>query len=355
MSDQNTKVYTPLPPPPTTLQSDPRETLTETELGQYDEVLVHFTKDEYKLPGQDPAMELEEAEKFWLSRECLLRYLRASKWKTDAAIQRLEQTLKWRREFGLYDRIVTTSRVEPEAVTGKEVLFGYDMENRPAFYMFPSRQNTTEAEGQIQFVVWMLERCIDLMSPGVETLDLLINYADKAKGPTMSTSMAVLNILQDHYPERLGLALVINLPFLLNAFYKCISPFIDPITRKKLCFNVDIVKDKTFAPEQAMSKWWGGSQDFEYDHDKYWPALVQLAESRRNSWMDKWRELGGKVGIKEWDYKGAIAVPGNDVAAAVVEEKVVTAAVMEQGVTAFAQEKEITTVVEAKDTTESTA
>ncbi len=73
MSDQNTKVYTPLPPPPTTLESDPRETLTETEQGQYDEVLAHFTKDEYKLPGQDPATELEEAEKFWLSRECLLR------------------------------------------------------------------------------------------------------------------------------------------------------------------------------------------------------------------------------------------------------------------------------------------
>ncbi len=55
-----------------------------------------------------------------------------------------------------------------QAVTGKEVLFGYDAENRPAFYMFPSRQNTTEPERQIQFVVWMLERCIDLMDPGVE-------------------------------------------------------------------------------------------------------------------------------------------------------------------------------------------
>ncbi len=147
--------------------------------------------------------------------------------------------------------------------------------------------------------------------------------------------MAVLNILQDHYPEQLGLSLVINLPFLLNAFYRVISPFIDPITRQKLCFNVDIVKDKTFAPEQAMSKWWGGSQDFEYEHDKYWPALVQLAESRRNSWLDKWRELGGRVGIKEWDYKGATAVPGNDVAATGIEEKIAPAVVEEKEITAW--------------------
>lgn len=35
--------------------------------------------------------------------DSLHRYLRASKWKTQVAIQRLESTLKWRREYGLYD------------------------------------------------------------------------------------------------------------------------------------------------------------------------------------------------------------------------------------------------------------
>lgn len=117
-----------------------------------------------------------------------LRYLRATKWKTpEAAIERLEATLKWRREYGLYD-VVTDAHVEPEvsfyrlmfllllhaltrlqqAVTGKEVLFGYDVDGRPAFYMFPSRQNTDEPTRQIQFAVWMLERGLDLMGPGVE-------------------------------------------------------------------------------------------------------------------------------------------------------------------------------------------
>lgn len=55
-----------------------------------------------------------------------------------------------------------------QAVTGKEILFGFDLKNRPGFYMFPSRQNTEEPTRQIQFAVWMLERCIDLMGPGVE-------------------------------------------------------------------------------------------------------------------------------------------------------------------------------------------
>jgi len=47
-------------------------------------------------------------------------------------------------------------------------MFGYDVVGKPAFYMIPSRQNTNEATRQIQFAVWMLERGIDLMEPGVE-------------------------------------------------------------------------------------------------------------------------------------------------------------------------------------------
>lgn len=50
-------------------------------------------------------------------------YLRATKWKSvEDAISRLEDTLKWRREYGLYDRI-TAEHVEPEV--GFENRFHY--------------------------------------------------------------------------------------------------------------------------------------------------------------------------------------------------------------------------------------
>ena len=55
-----------------------------------------------------------------------------------------------------------------QAVTGKQITFGFDAKGKPAIYMIPSRQNTADPARQIQFVVWMLERTVDLMGPGVE-------------------------------------------------------------------------------------------------------------------------------------------------------------------------------------------
>ncbi|KAJ8456349.1 hypothetical protein ONZ45_g18756 [Pleurotus djamor] len=276
MSD---KVYT-LAAPPLREDAKPTVELTENEQDMYEKVLKHFSSPEYALPGIEKG-QLKEEEKFWLSKECIVRFLRAVKWSTaEKAIERLEQTLSWRRDFGLYD-LVTADHVEPEAVTGKEILFGYDTSLRPAFYMIPSRQNTTEAERQVHFAVWMLERTFDLMAPGIETIDLMINFADRAKNPSIGTARTVLSILQNHYPERLGLAIIINVPFLVNAFFKLITPFIDPVTRAKMKFNPQVLDEGIFTPDMLMKEWWGGDVDFEYDHKKYWPALVSLCEERR--------------------------------------------------------------------------
>ncbi|KAI5119418.1 hypothetical protein M0805_009869 [Coniferiporia weirii] len=283
--------------------------LSHEQESKHKEILTHFDSDDYRIPGEEKA-ELMDEEKMWLSNDCILRYLRASKWAVSTAKKRLEDTLKWRRKYGFYDGGFSAEQVEPEAVTGKEVLFGFDTKGRPAFYMIPSRQNTTESPRQLQYAVWMLERCIDLMGPGVESLDLLINFADKAKNPSLGTARQMLHIIQAHYPERLGLALIINVPMLVSAFFKLIMPFVDPITRNKVKFNPRIFDDGFFAKDQVMKEWWEGDREFEYDHERYWPALVSMCEERKKQQMQRWKELGAKVGISELDIKtGWTAAP----------------------------------------------
>ena len=113
----------------------------------------------------------------------------------------------------------------------------------------------------------------------------------------------MLHIIQTHYPERLGLALIINVPFLINAFFNVIMPFVDPVTRNKVKFNPKIYEDGIMTKDQVMKEWWDGDQEFEWDHDKYWPALIKICDERRHSQMERWRQLGAKVGLSEWDFK----------------------------------------------------
>lgn len=94
-----------------------------------------------------------------------------------------------------------------------------------------------------------------------------------------------------------------NVPFLLNAFYKLITPFIDPVTREKMKFNPSVVKDGLFTADM-VTKDWGGDCEIVYEHEKYWPALLKLVDDRRKDQLERWRTLGGTIGIKEWDYKG---------------------------------------------------
>ena len=97
------------------------------------------------------------------------------------------------------------------------------------------------------------------------------------------------------------------------------NPFIDPVTRAKMFFNPvphngslwrsveerDQGQDdaKLFEPDQLVSDSWLGSAAFTYTHHVYWPALLSMCETRKKDMTRVWRELGGVIGIKEWDVK----------------------------------------------------
>ena len=149
----------------------------------------------------------------------------------------------------------------------------------------------------------MLERCIDLMPPGVETVALLISFknSSKSQGVQVGVARTVLNILQSHYPERLGRALVKDVPWLVWSFFKAIGPFMDPATREKLKFDQNL--RQLVPPKQLLEKF-GGDLEFDYQHEIYWPALNKLADQRRHEILDRWEKAGSRVGESESYLKG---------------------------------------------------
>lgn len=155
----------------------------------------------------------------------------------------------------------------------------------------------------------------------------MINFADKATNPSFKTAKQVLFSLQDRqsyclpfwnwneasssqmyldYPERLAKARVINLPFVVKGFFSVIKSFIDPVTREKLSFDKNHSGDVDPAQLDVQ---FGGQlkvKDTQYDHQEYWTGpkgVVTLARERQKRMMAKFRELGGSLGLSEWDFK----------------------------------------------------
>ena len=73
-SSSSEKVFLPISPPTICNKDDPRASLEESEQAIYDEVEKHFSQTDYSIPNIEKG-QLMDQEKFWLSRECILRYV----------------------------------------------------------------------------------------------------------------------------------------------------------------------------------------------------------------------------------------------------------------------------------------
>ncbi|CDK24557.1 unnamed protein product [Kuraishia capsulata CBS 1993] len=289
---------------------------SEDEIAKYDTVLKHFQDPELKLAIREKKCPPEEfevlipEEKSWITKECILRYIRATNWNVVECIKRLENSLVWRREFGIaggkFQKLFPED-IAAENETGKQLVFGYDKGSRPCLILANGKQNTKASYKQIQNLIFYLERAIDFMPQGQDKLALCVDFKSypevAMKGfnmPSVTVGKEVLHVLQYHYPERLGRALFINIPWYAWPFLKICYPFVDPYTKQKVAF------DKPFSdyiPLQQLAKNYGGEVDFEYDYEAYWPAFIETAAGKRKSYMKRFEELGATVGLSEYDLR----------------------------------------------------
>ncbi|KAJ8607899.1 hypothetical protein MRB53_039995 [Persea americana] len=82
----------PPPQPVLSAEQEAKYTAVFTDLSSWETIPATTAKNAPQAPIQD-------YERMWLTRECILRYLRATKWKTVDALKRLQSTMSWRREY----------------------------------------------------------------------------------------------------------------------------------------------------------------------------------------------------------------------------------------------------------------
>ncbi|KAJ1981299.1 hypothetical protein H4R35_000772 [Dimargaris xerosporica] len=221
--------------PPTRFLRIPRDPLTseQTEmLSQFEQQLPDLIA---RLPEQDQAKHQR-----FCTRPCLLRYLRANKWVLAKAQMGLEKTLQWRSEYRPDE--ITPDEIEHESIKGKMYVNGYDLFGRAVVYMRQRLNHTNEAKSQMRHLVFTLERAVQILPQTPDETPESLTLVIDCEGWSMSNSVPLgtaretLHILGAHYPERLGVALILNAPWLFWTFFKLVSPFIDPVTRKKIQF-----------------------------------------------------------------------------------------------------------------------
>lgn len=103
--------------------------------------------------------------------------------------------------------------------------------------------------------------------------------------PPLKTTIATLRMLQNHYPNCLGLALIVDAPFAFNAVWHVISPLINHVTRHKIKFvsRGSLMDGELSEVVQGsdIEEEYGGSTSHEFNREEYivWAAeLISLHE-----------------------------------------------------------------------------
>ncbi|KAJ7965681.1 Random slug protein 5-like [Quillaja saponaria] len=210
----------------------------------------------------------------YCSNASISRYLKARNWNVKKATKMLKETLKWRSEYKPEE--IRWEEVTHEAETGKVYRSNYtDKHGRTVLVMRPCLQNTKSTTEQIKYLVYCMENAILNLPPGQEQMVWLVDFKGfSLSNISLKVTHETAHVLQNHYPERLGVALLYNPPKFFKPFYMMVKPFLEPETYNKVKFiySDDLytkkIMEDLFNMDHLESAF-GGNDNTEFDLSKY--------------------------------------------------------------------------------------
>lgn len=150
----------------------------------------------------------------------------------------IRESIKWRAET--QPEKITYEEVKPVLDLKTLYLNGRDRQGRPIVYVKPGAQNPFPPDKRLRALLFILETAISpaVMPPGVEQLVWVLDFSEYSfRGSTPESkqvSKQSMELLQNHYPERLGLSLVVHPGVLFSILFTLVSPFMNAVTRSKI-------------------------------------------------------------------------------------------------------------------------
>ncbi|XVE90300.1 hypothetical protein DITRI_Ditri20bG0066500 [Diplodiscus trichospermus] len=202
----------------------------------------------------------------------------------------LKETLKWRLQYK--PEKIRWEDVAHEAETGKIYRAKYcDKLGRPVLVMRPGFMNTNSTSGQIKYLVYCMENALMNLNQGQEQMVWLVDFQGWSMGSvSVKVTRETAHILQDHYPERLGLGILYNPPKIFESFWTIVKPFLEPKTYKKVKFvySDDLKSQKVMEEIFDLDKLdtaFGGRNTAGFDYQAYAQQMKE-DDIRKSNFLD---------------------------------------------------------------------
>ncbi|KAK5717434.1 phosphatidylinositol transfer protein csr1 [Elasticomyces elasticus] len=213
----------------------------------------------------------------------LLRFLRARKWDTHAALVMLVATMHWRsQEMGVDSDIMPRgeayalreissgtpaekkegSDFMAQLRMGKSYLHGTDKEGRPCCYVRVRLHKQGEQIYTIETARMMLRG-----DQGVDTATIVFDMTDFTMANMDYTPVKfMIKCFEANYPESLGSVLVYKSPWLFQGIWKIIKGWLDPVVASKVHFASNVDDLSEWIPKSQIAKELGGQEDWTYNY-----------------------------------------------------------------------------------------
>ncbi|XP_070832532.1 motile sperm domain-containing protein 2 isoform X2 [Chaetodon trifascialis] len=243
------------------------------EVGQYEgeqdiEKKIEETRQRFKNEFlQDSAEKYDSRDVERLQRDDALveGYLTWRLFVVEDALKMIDESLQWRKEFGLND-LTESSIPKWMFETGAVFLHGYDKEGNKLFW-FRVKLHVKDAKTILdkkKYIAFWLERYAK-KEPGMP-LTVVFDMAESGlSNIDMEFVKYVINCFKVYYPKFLAKMIIVDMPWIMNAAWKIVKSWLGPEAISKLKF-ASKSEIQTFIDPEYLPPHMGGTDPFKYSY-----------------------------------------------------------------------------------------
>uniref|UniRef100_A0AAX7V949 Motile sperm domain containing 2 n=1 Tax=Astatotilapia calliptera TaxID=8154 RepID=A0AAX7V949_ASTCA len=192
-------------------------------------------------------------------------YLTWRIYNVDDALKMIDESLHWRKEYGVND--INESTIPRWMFeTGAVYLHGYDKEGNKLFW-FKVKLHVKDSKTVIdkkKYVAFWLERYAK-KEPGMP-LTVVFDMTDSGlSNVDMEFVKYIINCFKVYYPKFLSKMIIVDMPWILNAAWKIVKSWLGPEAISKLRF-ASKSEVQTYIGPEYLPPHMGGTDSFKYSY-----------------------------------------------------------------------------------------